>query len=86
MSLDNNDSCNCPQCLHEKLVSVKSKSSIEEVKEICKEKDYELLTTSIENCDSRVKYICNKHRDYGIQSTSLYGLKHNSVFAGQARS
>ena len=79
MSLDNKDSCNCPDCLHEKLVSMNNKSSIEEVKEICKEKDYELLTTSIDNCDSKVKYICNKHKDYGIQSTSLYGLKHSKT-------
>lgn len=76
-SLENLESDNCTQCIREKQSKIKTKSSIDEVKKICEEKDYELLTDSIDNCDSKILYICNKHRDYGIQSTSLYGLRHS---------
>lgn len=75
-SLEKIESINCPQCIKEKESKLKTESSIDEVRKLCEEKDYELLTNSIDNCDSKVLYICNKHRDYGVQSTSLYGLRH----------
>lgn len=77
-SLGNLEVDNCPHCIREKSQNIRTESSIEEVKDICIKKGYELLTDSIDNCDSQVLFICKKHKDYGIQSTSLYGLK-NSI-------
>lgn len=66
---------NCPMCYHEYLSKVKSKSSIEEVKQICDSKNYILLTEHIKNCDDKIEFMCKKHLYYGKQNTSLYGLK-----------
>lgn len=52
-----------------------SQSSIKDVEILCKEKGYILLTEEIHNVDDKVEYICSQHQDYGIQSTSLWGLK-----------
>jgi len=52
-----------------------SQSSITDVEQICQKRDYILLTDEIHNVDDKVEYICKKHRDYGIQTTSLWGLK-----------
>lgn len=76
MALDDKDSCNCPKCISENSSKRQSQSTINEVREICQKKNYELLTDDIDNCNSNVEYICKKHRYYGVQNTSLYGLKH----------
>lgn len=73
--LMNKNRTNCPMCNGEKISKRQSKSTIEEVKKICDEKGYTLLTDHISNCDDRIEYICNKHKDYGAQKTSLYGLR-----------
>lgn len=39
----------------------------ENVKQICEEKDYELLNNKF---DIDIQYICNKHREFGIQTIS----------------
>ena len=53
-----------------------NKTNITMVQEICDKRDYTLLTSEIYSCDDKVEYICNKHKDYGIQTTSLWGLQH----------
>lgn len=65
---------NCPKCDAEYRSKSRSKSTIEEAEEICKEKGYTLLTDKISNCDDIIEYYCNIHKDYGVQTTSLYGL------------
>lgn len=67
---------NCPKCLSEKSSRIHSKSTIEDAQKICLERGYTLLTHYISSCDDKIEYICNKHKDYGIQTTSLYGLQH----------
>lgn len=52
-----------------------SKSSINEVIDICNKRNYKLLTKYIRSVDDKIEYICNKHPNYGIQTTSLYGLR-----------
>lgn len=74
-SLSRQGVVHCPVCVSNKLSEMNRKCSIDDAAEICIEKNYTLLTKSINNCDDRVLYICNLHQDYGPQSTSLYGLK-----------
>lgn len=74
-NLMNEDVHNCKLCASESISVIKSQSTIEDVSKICNEKDYTLLTNHINNCDDSVYYICNKHPEYGIQKTSLFGLK-----------
>lgn len=71
-----NDVDNCPICSGIKIGNINSKSDISMVKKLCNKKDYLLLTDIIHTCDDTVEYICNKHKEYGIQTTSLYGLQH----------
>lgn len=52
-----------------------SKSSIDDVKLLCDKKGYTLLTDFITSVDDKIEYICNSHEDYGIQTTSLWGLR-----------
>ena len=73
--MKNKNALNCPICRSEHLSDTQRKSSIEDVRKICEEKNYTLLTESINNCDDPVYYICNVHPEYGIQKTSLYGLQ-----------
>ena len=61
------DKTNCPECFSEKQSAIQSKSNIFQVEILCKEKDYILLTDNIKNCDDEVKFICNKHKEYGFE-------------------
>lgn len=69
---------NCYACLSEKSSERQRQCSIEDVIEICKEKNYTLHTDFICNCDDAVYYTCNVHPEYGIQKTTLWGLQHYS--------
>lgn len=66
----------CPKCKCDEKSKRLSHSSIEQVKEICIQKNYELLTDYINTVDDKVQIICNKHRFAGIQNTSLYKLRY----------
>jgi len=68
----------CPYGAAEWRSISQSQSSIEDVKHLCDQRGYILLTESIRNVDDTVQYICFKHPDYGIQTTSLWGLKHSN--------
>lgn len=69
---------NCHKCHQEYMSEKQRKATIEEALEIMKTKDYKLISPDfINNCDQQILYICNKHPEYGIQKTSLYGLKHS---------
>lgn len=65
----------CKKCRDEHLSRTQRESYICDATKICKEKNYQILTKSINNCDDNIDYICNKHLEYGVQHTSLYGLK-----------
>ena len=41
-----------------------------------KENDYELISTEYINAKTKLKYICNKHRNKGIQSVTYGNLKY----------
>lgn len=43
------------------------KFTYEEIKDKFKERDYELISKTYINCETQLKYICNKHREKGIQ-------------------
>lgn len=60
----------------ESLIEQRSTVSINDVIEICQERDYTLLTNKITSVDSKIEYICNKHSEYGVQHTTLYGMTH----------
>jgi hypothetical protein len=72
---------------YEECSKKQSTSSIIDAREICKQKGYILLTQEIHNVDNKIEYICSKHKDCGIQTTSLWGLKtytNNCRFCKQA--
>lgn len=50
-------------------------ADISDAEEICKSRNYTLLTNTICSVDDKIEYICNKHPEYGIQTTTLYGMK-----------
>lgn len=52
------------------------KASIQDVIDICKERNYTLLTDEIKSVDDKIEYVCNIHPDYGVQATTLYGMQH----------
>lgn len=82
------DIYNCPECKREHLSEIHRECSIDDVAKICEEKNYTLLTDHISNVDDPVYYICNIHPEYGVQKTSLYGLKkyeHNCKLCHQPR-
>lgn len=68
---------NCSVCYSMKQSKLMSKSNILMAKQLCDDKDYTLLTTEIHNCDDKIEYICNQHKEYGIQVTTLWGLQHS---------
>ena len=49
---------------------------IADAQKICDERGYTLLTQRITSVDSTIEYICNQHPNYGIQTTTLYGMTH----------
>lgn len=52
-------------------------ADIDTVKLICKQRGYTLLTESIKAVDDRIEYVCNSHKEYGVQTTTLYGMTHS---------
>lgn len=51
------------------------KATIEEAMQICDKKGYTILTKDIRSVDDKIEYICKLHEEYGIQTTTLYGLQ-----------
>lgn len=50
-------------------------ADISDAKQICEKRNYTLLTETIRSVDDKIEYICNKHPEYGVQTTTLYGMK-----------
>ena len=72
----NKDSHNCCECDREYMSEVQREATIEEALTIMDTKGYELVSPDfIRNCDQPIFYICNKHPEYGVQRTTLYGLR-----------
>lgn len=77
-SFMNASSHNCQKCFKEYMSEVQREATIEEAISIMNKKGYKLISPDfINNCDQQILYVCNKHQEYGIQKTSLYGLKHS---------
>lgn len=51
------------------------KYTIEEVRKDFEEKDYILISTVYENLNGKLDYICNKHKELGIQQTTYKLIK-----------
>ena len=71
--------CNnpCKICRGLKSSANRSKSSISQAVKIGDSKNYTILTDFIKNIDDIIQFICNKHPEYGVQNTSLWGLIHS---------
>lgn len=48
---------------------------VSEAQNICTIRNYTLLTDFITSVDSKIEYICNTHPEYGVQTTTLYGMR-----------
>ena len=73
--MDKNKHFLCKFCRKEIISNKQRTSSIEEVFEIAKNKNYKILTEKINSVDDTIEYICNEHKEYGVQKTTLYGLR-----------
>ena len=51
------------------------KFTYEEVKNMFKQRDYELVSKEYVNCETPLEYICNKHRNEGIQDIDFVHFK-----------
>lgn len=51
------------------------KFTYEEVKNMFKQRDYELVSKEYVNCETPLEYICNKHRNEGIQDIDFPHFK-----------
>lgn len=52
-------------------------NKIESIKKEFQKKDYELISTTYTNKNIKLDYICNKHKDVGIQQVSYASFKKN---------
>lgn len=52
-------------------------NKIELIKKEFKEKDYELISITYKNVNTKLDFICNKHKDAGIQQVSYASFKRN---------
>lgn len=50
---------------------------IETVRNDFREKGYTLVSTEYKNINSKLEYICDKHKDYGVQEVSYASLRQN---------
>lgn len=66
----------CPECARE-VNGIKRRASDEEIKERCAELDCEFIESFINEKRGQVsvKFICNKHRDKGVQVKAWYKMK-----------
>lgn len=70
-----NAKCCCKYGRDERIGDFSRNATIEEANDICKQKGYTILTKNIKSVDDKIEYICNQHKDYGVQTTTLYGLR-----------
>lgn len=54
---------------------IMKKFTYEEVKNMFKQRDYELVSKEYVNCETPLEYICNKHRNEGIQDIDFAHFK-----------
>lgn len=50
----------------------KSKYKYDDVKRTLEDKGYDVLSTELYDSNSKIDYICRKHKDKGIQHISVY--------------
>lgn len=63
----------CPMCGQEKVAS-KRRNSYEYIKQEFEKRDLILISTEYKNNEQKLQYICNKHKDKGIQETRYSSL------------
>lgn len=61
----------CSQCAKDV-----QKPKWNDIVSLFKERDYELISTEYINAKTKLEYICNKHRDKGVQSITYGNLKY----------
>lgn len=59
----------------------------EDIIETFKKRDYTLISTEYVSAKSKLEYVCNKHKEQGIQSITYYNLKYGfgCKYCGQER-
>lgn len=68
----------CWYCGRERVgMSHRKDISEDELKKMCEEKDFTYIDKYREKGELRIKFICNKHKLFGVQSVRIHNLKHN---------
>jgi hypothetical protein len=70
----------CPVCMGNK------KYTIEEVRQIFEEKGYILISKKYRNARSKLKYICSKHKNLGIQEATLMSVINSKYICNECLS
>lgn len=65
----------CKECSKKIQKNIRKQHEFNLVKQYFKNKNYELLSTTYNNCHDKLEYICNKHKDKGIQTTTWASCK-----------
>lgn len=77
----------CPHCSKENVAS-KNRIDVSRIQEACHKLDFEFVDTFIKGHRTYVRYICNKHRDKGVQEkiwTSFKRIKGCPYCSGKKR-
>jgi len=81
MTAINQGHTNCKKCRYEKarLTSIQN-IDIDELKNKFEERNLTLLSNEYYNCKTPLEYICNKHKENGVQKITYDAFKNNTKF------
>lgn len=85
----NKDACkDCKRLKQNEITKIKNKIIYtDKIKNICKQLNYELQDFDYEGENTKIPYICNKHREYGVQHSPYTSLSqgHGCYYCGRER-
>jgi len=67
----------CPFCMGN------AKFTLEDAEYYFDKKNFKLLATEYKNLTTKMPYICNKHKEIGIQYATLYSVKKNQLICSE---
>ena len=67
----------CSKCGYERVAKFQTKHTIKEVKDLFNNRGYDLISTEYKRSKDKLKYICRKHKEKGIQEISLNNFLQN---------
>lgn len=73
-----NGSFLCRDCSNENKYKIQKEQEFELVKEYFKSRNYQLISTEYIDCNTKLEYICNSHKDKGIQKISWSHCKNRN--------